>query len=37
MPEAPAAEPMTLEGPRLRLRPWRPADLAPLAALNADP
>jgi ribosomal-protein-alanine N-acetyltransferase len=30
-------EPMTLEGPRLRLRPWREADLAPLAALNADP
>ena len=28
---------MTLEGPRLRLRPWREADLAPLAALNADP
>jgi len=29
--------PLTLEGPRLRLRPWQPADLAPLAALNADP
>ena len=28
---------MTLEGPRLRLRPWQPADLAPLAAINADP
>lgn len=27
----------TLEGPRLRLRPWRDADLAPLAALNGDP
>ena len=30
-------EPMTLDGPRLRLRPWRPADLAPLAAMNGDP
>lgn len=30
-------EPMTLEGPRLRLRPWREGDLAPLAAINADP
>lgn len=30
-------EPMTLEGPRLRLRPWQAADRAPLAALNADP
>lgn len=30
-------EPMTLEGPRLRLRPWRDEDLAPLAAINADP
>ena len=29
--------PMTLEGPRLRLRPWREEDLAPLAALNGDP
>lgn len=29
-------KPMTLEGPRLRLRPWREADLGPLAALNAD-
>jgi RimJ/RimL family protein N-acetyltransferase len=28
---------MILEGPRLRLRPWRVADWAPLAALNADP
>lgn len=28
---------MTLEGPRLRLRPWQLADWAPLAALNADP
>jgi RimJ/RimL family protein N-acetyltransferase len=24
-------------GPRLRLRPWREADRAPLAAINADP
>jgi ribosomal-protein-alanine N-acetyltransferase len=30
-------EPITLEGQRLRLRPWREADLAPLAAINADP
>lgn len=30
-------DPQALEGPRLRLRPWRPEDLAPLAALNADP
>jgi RimJ/RimL family protein N-acetyltransferase len=29
--------PATLEGPRVRLRPWRDEDLAPLAALNADP
>jgi ribosomal-protein-alanine N-acetyltransferase len=28
---------MILEGPRLRLRPWRQADLAPLAAINTDP
>ena len=34
---AAAAAPITLEGPRLRLRPWQPEDLAPLAALNADP
>jgi len=27
----------TLTTPRLRLRPWRDADLAPFAALNADP
>jgi ribosomal-protein-alanine N-acetyltransferase len=27
----------TLETARLRLRPWRPDDLAPFAALNADP
>lgn len=26
-----------LETARLRLRPWRPEDLAPFAALNADP
>ena len=31
------ADPLTLEGPRLRLRPWRPEDRAPLAALHADP
>ncbi len=29
--------PMTLDGPRLRLRPWRPEDRAPLAAINTDP
>ena len=28
---------MTLEGTRLRLRPWREEDLPPFAALNADP
>jgi len=28
---------MILEGPRLRLRPWREADSAPFAAMNADP
>jgi ribosomal-protein-alanine N-acetyltransferase len=28
---------MTLDGPRLRLRPWQAVDLAPLAAINADP
>lgn len=28
---------MTLEGPRLRLRPWRAEDRAPLAAINTDP
>jgi ribosomal-protein-alanine N-acetyltransferase len=28
---------MILEGPRLRLRPWRAADWPPLAAINADP
>jgi len=28
---------MELTGPRLRLRPWREADRAPFAALNADP
>jgi RimJ/RimL family protein N-acetyltransferase len=27
----------TLTTPRLRLRPWRDEDLAPFAALNADP
>lgn len=29
--------PMILDGPRLRLRPWRPADAGALAAMNADP
>lgn len=28
--------PVTLSGPRIRLRPWREADRAPFAALNAD-
>ena len=27
----------TLNSPRLALRPWRPTDLGPFAALNADP
>ena len=27
----------TLRTPRLCMRPWRNADLAPFAALNADP
>ena len=27
----------TLSTPRLNLRPWRPEDLAPFAALNGDP
>lgn len=31
------AEPVTLNSPRLRLRPWQAADAAPLAAMNADP
>jgi ribosomal-protein-alanine N-acetyltransferase len=30
-------EPVTLNGPRLILRPWRDEDLAPLAAINGDP
>jgi RimJ/RimL family protein N-acetyltransferase len=30
------AEPIEFETARLRLRQWRPADLAPFAALNAD-
>lgn len=30
-------EPTTLNGPRLRLRPWTAADRAPFAAMNADP
>ena len=29
--------PPVLSTPRLRLRPWRESDLAPFAALNADP
>jgi RimJ/RimL family protein N-acetyltransferase len=29
--------PLSLEGPRLRLRPWRVEDRVPLAAINADP
>lgn len=29
--------PLTLEGPRLRLRPWRAEDREPLAAINGDP
>lgn len=28
--------PITLDTPRLRLRPWRADDLAPFAAMNAD-
>jgi RimJ/RimL family protein N-acetyltransferase len=28
---------MILSTPRLRLRPWRESDLAPFAAMNADP
>jgi 3-dehydroquinate dehydratase/shikimate dehydrogenase len=31
------AEPVTLRTERLVLRPWRDTDLAPFAALNADP
>ena len=31
------AETVTLETPRLRLRPWRAEDLPAFAALNADP
>ncbi|WP_084327748.1 GNAT family N-acetyltransferase [Salinarimonas rosea] len=33
----PVTRPATLETERLLLRPWRDADLAPFAALNADP
>ncbi|KTT25930.1 GNAT family N-acetyltransferase [Pseudacidovorax intermedius] len=29
-------DPAWLQGPRVRLRPWRPADLAPFAAMSAD-
>jgi RimJ/RimL family protein N-acetyltransferase len=32
-----ARAPAELRTERLRLRPWRPADLEPFAALNADP
>ena len=32
-----SAAPMTLVTQRLRLRPWRESDLAPFAAMNADP
>ena len=35
--ELPMPSPATLETPRLRLRHWRDEDLAPFAALNADP
>jgi RimJ/RimL family protein N-acetyltransferase len=35
--EQPAAAVPLLETERLTLRPWRDADLAPFAALNADP
>jgi ribosomal-protein-alanine N-acetyltransferase len=31
------AAPVILTTPRLRLRPWRESDLAPFAAMNADP
>jgi len=31
------AQPVTLNGPRLQLRPWREADRSALAAMNADP
>src|SRR5512143_3630235 len=34
---APSSQYPTLTTARLRLRPWREADLAPLAAINADP
>lgn len=37
MPPHSRRPPVTLDGPRLRLRPWRDADLEPLAALSADP
>lgn len=33
----PAEGPITLSTARLRLRPWRPEDLLPYAAMNADP
>jgi RimJ/RimL family protein N-acetyltransferase len=29
--------PVTLQGTRIRLRPWRPEDLDPLFAINGDP
>ncbi|MFZ6761507.1 GNAT family N-acetyltransferase [Pseudoroseomonas sp. WGS1072] len=31
------ADPVTLSGPRLRLRPWQAADRPAFAAMNADP
>ena len=33
----PTTPPDTLRGPRVRLRQWADADLAPFAAMNADP
>ena len=37
MPAGAAGRAVTLETPRLLLRPWRDEDLAPFAALNRDP
>ncbi len=31
-----AIDPARLQGPRVRLRPWQPDDLAPFAAMSAD-
>lgn len=36
-PAGSSAPPTTIEGARLRLRPWRDEDRAPFAAMNADP